>query len=115
MLQELADTIGDEAALILAEEFGGVGEYIPKVATKKHKFAKFLGMERMGILCSTYGGVYMTIPRGVNLDPLKPQIKEMLGKQSGRSIARELGCSERYVRKIANETPKAQRPMLPGL
>lgn len=115
LLQELADTIGREPALVLAEEFGGVSEYIPLKAKSNHKFAKQIGMERMSILCETYGGIWMTIPRGVNLDPKKPQIQKMLGQKSHRQIARELGVSERYVRRIANEKPQASPGMLPGL
>ncbi|MFW5499609.1 MULTISPECIES: RNA helicase [unclassified Maridesulfovibrio] len=115
LLQELADTIGREPALVLAEELGGVSEYIPQTAKPSHKLAKLLGMERMGILCETYGGMWMTIPRGVNLDPKKPQIQKMLGQKSGRDIARELGVSERYVRRVANEAPKSEQSMLPGL
>lgn len=115
LLQELADTIGREPALVLAEEFGGISEYIPQTAKANHKFAKQIGMERMSILCETYGGIWMTIPKGVNLEPKKPQIEKMLGTKSGRQIARELGVSERYVRRVANEAPKSEQGMLPGL
>ncbi|WP_319778423.1 RNA helicase [Maridesulfovibrio sp.] len=114
MLKELADTIGDEPALILAEEFGGVSEYIPLRAKPNHKFTKQIGMERMATLCETYGGIWMTIPRGVNLDPLKPQIKKMLSEMSGKEVARRLKCSERYVRKVGNEEPRTTQGMLPG-
>ncbi|CCO22209.1 hypothetical protein [Maridesulfovibrio hydrothermalis] len=115
LLQELADTIGREPALVLAEEFGGVSEYIPLNAKTDHKFAKQIGMERMDILCRTYGGIWLTIPRGMNLDPKKPQIKKLLGEKSHRQIARDLGVSERYVRLVANEQPRATQGMLPGL
>ncbi|NDV27735.1 RNA helicase [Desulfovibrio sp. JC010] len=115
MLQELAATIGREPALVLAEEIGGVSKYIPTKATASHELAKLVGVERMAVLCEVYGGVHLTIPRGVNLDPAKPQIKELLGKMSGRKIAQKLGVSERYVRKVANEAPKPQQSMLPGL
>jgi len=115
MLKELAATIGREPALVLAEEIGGVSEYIPQKAIAGHKLARLLGMERMSVLCSVYGGMHLTIPRGVNLDPKKPQIKQLLGQQSHRSIARQLGVSERYVRMVANEAPRPQQGLLPGL
>jgi len=116
VLQMLVEIIGREPALLLAENYGGVSEYIPRTATADHKIAKLIGMQGMQELCSLYGGSELTIPRGVYLDPLKPQIKEMQGKVSGKEIARKLKCSERYVRKVINEAPKvSSQSMLPGL
>ncbi len=115
LLQELADTLGREPALVLAENFGGVSDYIPQKPRADHKIAKVIGMERMAVLCEVYGGVWMTIPRGVNLDPKKPQIEKLLGEKSHRQIARDLGVSERYVRLVANSKAREVQGMLPGL
>ncbi|OEU65802.1 MAG: hypothetical protein BA863_08925 [Desulfovibrio sp. S3730MH75] len=115
LLKELADMLGRECALVLAENFGGVSEYIPQKARADHDIAKQIGMERMGVLCKVYGGESITIPRGMNLNPKKPQIKKLLGEKSHRQIARDLGVSERYVRLVANEQPKAMQGMLPGM
>jgi hypothetical protein len=101
-LREIADLIGPELALKVAEEFGGATlTYFPKRAKPSHAWAKLIGMEAWTILCNAMGGYRMFVPRGVFISPKKIQILE-LGAQglTHNQIALRVKASARYVQEV---------------
>ena len=43
---EIAETVGFDAAVVLMDNFGGIGSfYIPRVALERHKIARLIGFE----------------------------------------------------------------------
>ncbi|MBX3506863.1 MAG: hypothetical protein KF895_15390 [Parvibaculum sp.] len=65
-LRELAELIGVEAALALADAVGGTRTYFPKSVGDDHWLLKTLGSEAAAAICNRYGGNYLTLPLGPN-------------------------------------------------
>lgn len=99
-LQEIARLIGAAAAQKLAEDRGGVETYIPKYPGPNHELAKIIGLPALTILAKAYGGLTVEVPRGTFMNLKKAAIMQSQG--SRREVALKLGCSARYVRKVAN-------------
>ena len=101
-LRRIAAVIGAKEALRLVEAFGGTEDHhIPKKASPDHPFARVIEYEDLQKLCNTLGPCRLEIPRGTNLKPKKLQILEADGPS--REVARKLGVSQRYVRKVRQE------------
>jgi hypothetical protein len=70
LLAEIAEVIGREAALLLAEEFGGTEIFVPATAQKAHRLARIIGPEATEQLCryfrigmeQGFSGVRLLIP-----------------------------------------------------
>ena len=103
-LQEIADVIGDRAALRLAELYGGQERcYVPHKPQPESPWARAIGWEAFRRLCEIYGGERIDIPRNAAAQSVKSRILRLKGAGlAHRDIARELGCTERYVRMIVN-------------
>jgi len=114
-LREIAQVIGEEAALILAGEIGGVSFYVPETPKEGHWLVDLIGLDVMGELCAVYGKDYITIPQGAFLDDKKGQIKRLwnTGDHSKRQIAIKTKSTERYVRLVINGHDGPQQGTLP--
>lgn len=100
-LAEIARLIGPKLAVELGEAVGGVETYIPKHPTADHSLARVIGLDGLKALAREYGGNTIVIPRGVHRNLKKAAILGATG--SRKTVALALGCSARYVRKVANE------------
>lgn len=110
-LRRLAEIIGPAAAVKLAESFGGEEDwYIPKTATIGHPFVSVIGLDRLEALSASMGGTTIEIPRGVFRDLKKARILEATG--TNREIARGVGATQRYVRRIRNSIGDDSQPGL---
>lgn len=110
-LRRLAEVVGPAAAVKLAEAFGGEEDwYIPKTATVDHPFVGVIGLDRMEALSTAMGGTTIEIPRGVFRDLKKARILEATG--TNREIARGVGATQRYVRRIRNSISDDSQPSL---
>jgi hypothetical protein len=114
-LREIAQVIGEEAALILAGEIGGVSFYVPETPKEGHWLVDLIGLDVMGELCAVYGKDYITIPQGAFLDDKKGQIKRLwnTGDHSKRQIAIKTKSTERYVRLVINGHDGPRQGTLP--
>jgi len=103
-LLDLAELIGDAAALRLAEVYGGQDSlYVPKRPRHDHSMANVLGPDAFDTLCWHYGGERIDVPRNANAETTKTRILQMDdGTASRNEIARRLGCTARYVRMVCN-------------
>jgi hypothetical protein len=111
-LQRLARLVGPSATLALVAHFGGTEKnYIPKVLPDDHKFYVCLSPEQMLKLMNEFAGKNLEIPRLYRRGFIKQRILDAKGNNN-QTIAREVGCSARYVRKVRNGLP-APLPLFP--
>jgi hypothetical protein len=112
-LRRIAEVIGPELALRLAEHDGGLDKvYVPRSPKPSHPWAELLGADALGKLARAFGGERIDIPRGTHIALRKRRIIELATSgMSRRQIARAVGVGERYVRKVlaGGETTIATR------
>lgn len=101
----LLDAIDDDGvAITFLRTFGGQeGCHVPKEPTPEHPWVSVLGMAAFERVCAEFGGCRIAIPTASALRQLKWRVSEALMQNtaSRREIARRFGCTERYVRMIA--------------
>ncbi|WP_146010355.1 hypothetical protein [Acidimangrovimonas sediminis] len=98
----MADALGVKLVLELMQAFGGRELWIPKSAGPDHELAKVLGEEPANALCKFIGNTAIYIPHGKAGQVLRNVHElEARGLKKGQ-IARELGISQRHVRRLAN-------------
>lgn len=113
-LPELAALIGEDRARALARKHGGTPIYVPVKPCATHLLAFIVGMQAMVVLCSAFGGEYITVPNGRRAEPQKGDVLRRLeAGQSPSAIALELGITERYVRMVAARLPRMRQLTLP--
>jgi hypothetical protein len=113
-LRQLADVIGPEATLALAEVKGGISIYVPKAPFAGCQLLPIIGEQALAALCKQYGGDWLNVPLGKFIDAYKPRILDLHGRgMSKRQIALKLGCTERYVREVTNAIRGPQQMRLP--
>lgn len=102
-LRQVAEAIGAAAAVRLAERFGGVQTYIPKLPGAGHAFAPVIGVEAVRRLAEIWGGSHLELPRGCFGRLKKAEVLRLLEDGlSKRQAALKAGCTDRYVRRLAN-------------
>lgn len=100
---EIAETIGFDAAVVLMDNFGGIGSfYIPRVALERHKIAHLIGFENYKNCAKTSAASVCLFRAGVPAFK-KSLIIEADGNISNRQLCRILGVTERYVLKVKAE------------
>jgi DNA-binding NarL/FixJ family response regulator len=109
LLAELEGIIGRDAALKFTAARGGTRVYIPARVSGDHWIVKAIGAEAAFKLCAhfTFGR------RGISIDiPLLPKdiiIKGLSAKgASPRQVARQLGITERTVRRHRAAQPRGK-------
>ena len=100
-LRDIAKLIGPAKAVELGEAVGGVETYIPKHPGPDHTLVRVVGLDALKALAKEYGGQTLVIPRGVHRNLKKAAILSTTG--SRKKVAQALGCTARYVRKVAND------------
>lgn len=106
-LKRIAEVIGVQAAMLLADHFGGQ-ERCPIARNPKptHPWAQVIGIEALRELGAAFGGQELDIPRGVFSDMKKAHIARALDENpqaSRREIAQAAGVTMRYVRRVASD------------
>lgn len=106
---EIASHIGLDAAISLAEEFGGQDIYIASSPTEASKVAGIIGLEAAQKLAHVYGGETIYIPKATRF-----LIAELHANGwSGPDIARRLKISVRAVwQNLAKPDPKKELKQL---
>lgn len=100
LLAEIAALTSPEVALRLVARFGGVTCYFPKRPKPGHVLVGVIGLDAARMLAGRFGGTSPEIPVLTTRHQLKQAIVEAEGGTA--EIARDLGCSARYVRMIRN-------------
>ncbi|MEO8343372.1 MAG: Mor transcription activator family protein [Gallionella sp.] len=104
VLAEIADAIGEDAAMTIANQYGGTRLYVPKRIQVVHPLAELLGMEAAQKLASVLGGQdHFDIPQAVALKRAKRNAQIFADRAEGASVselARKNSMSERNIRAI---------------
>lgn len=102
VLGQIAEIAGDEAAIRLANRFGGDRFYVPQVATPECELTKVVGLEAAKLIVASLGYGEVRCPLGPRTweNRLHNAIAMMLDRGcSNREIAIGLGVSDRTVSK----------------
>lgn len=98
---QVARVIGSPAADKLIARFGGRRLYIPMVAAPGDLLPRSIGMRAAMAMARAFGRERILIPATCDQARRRARIFAMRANQISVSrIARELGCTERYVYKV---------------
>lgn len=107
---ELADVLGEAAAGRLCARVGGTPLFVPRTPAREKALSALLGEEGMARLCAAFGGLRVVFPNR-RREPHKPRIIRLLeAGEPPRSIALEIGVTERYVRQLARRVRRQPPP-----
>lgn len=101
LLGEIERRCGREAALRLADRFGGLRIYIPRAAGPTHRLRLALGDAVVDVLIELAGGEEIIVPRGRGLmkQMRMATIRDLAEAGKGTDeIAEAVGVTRRYVR-----------------
>jgi len=107
MLDDLAEAIGEDAALKLVEAYGGRRVYIPHQPIDNDVLTSSIGLPAAIRLSEIYGGDRLEVP---NPTPRKVRVLEL--RSDGLSvdaIARKLGCTRRRVFQVLADARARRR------
>lgn len=103
-LVDVAELIGAELALVLAEHVGGVPHYVPKEPESNHKLAKFIGLPALRQLSTVYGGDWLTVPKYAAAKYKRVKIRQLLNQgASFRETALGADATVRWVTEVARD------------
>lgn len=108
ILNELIETVGEEATLKLIRAFGGTRLYVPQSPEPNDLLASTIGHFAATRLARIYGGDRVDVP-----NPPPRRIRIMQLRATGMSvdaIARELRCTRRRVFQVLAEARGSNRP-----
>jgi len=98
-LASIGEAIGLEAALALANHFGGVRLYVPKTIGDSHAICVALGRENADRLAAWAGGGSIDVPKQA---ARRARVRDLhsLGALTISQIALETSFSERHVYRL---------------
>lgn len=107
VLDDLAEVIGEEAAILLACQFGGRRLYVPKYPAANPGIAEAIGVALAERLCEAFYRTTITIPmREANRRMVHKLSSEGLERHD---IARRLRITERQVYRLLESASPAVR------
>lgn len=100
----MAAAAGRDAAIALAEAFGGRALYVPARASKSHPIARAIGLEAARALSDLRGPGRVDVPLGPTRDSFAPRVRRYLAAgMAADAIARRVGCTRRTVFRIKSD------------
>ncbi len=109
-MQELVGAIGERAATMLAQRFGGTSLYVPRTIGEHHPIAVAVGGAAAAALSSWAGGSAVSIPKQTELRARVIALRRRA--LTIVQIARETNYSERHVYRLLREDDDARQPGL---
>lgn len=104
-MQEIAEALGVGIVFALVEHFGGTEIKVPYKFKEGHRL-EILGREQAEMLCHCFPEKKIDVPLTLDRRKLKRQVDALADRGLRRwEIARELGISQRHVRRLANREP----------
>lgn len=109
ILQEIAEDLGEEAALRFAARLGGTQIYVRRDADSE-LLRDILGPELAKWLAERYGGEIVIVPMAKAI--MRQRHRELILSLSREGlgadeIARRLGCTSRWVREVVRQAGRA--------
>lgn len=111
-IREMAETIGLRLALRVVQEFGGRDVDFPARPHDGHPIIVALGKEDGYEVCKYMSGSSMSVPLCRIPRNWRSEIVRLEAEGLSRGeIARRLGVTQRWVRKVANAPPKTHKDL----
>lgn len=105
----IAETIGVRLALKIVEVYGGVEVSFPSRPHDEHPVIVALGKDDGYAICKYMNGNTLSVPHCRPPRSARADIARMEAEgRSDREIARQLGLTQRWVRKVLNAPPSNQ-------
>lgn len=103
-VRDIAETLGLEIVIKLVEHFGGVELRIPHKLHDSHKLM-VMGIDHATQLCEYCPEDTIFVPVSLNARPNTRTVQQLEDQGLKRwEIARELGITQRHVRRLANSS-----------
>lgn len=107
VFREVIQLIGEEAAAMLAAQYGGTRLYIPATIKPEHDLCQLLGQEAARRLADEFCGMTLEVPRAV-ISHIGQRNAMILADRavgmSQRQLAIKYQLTERTIRTIINST-----------
>lgn len=104
LLARIAAAAGEEAASLVAKEWGGRVLYVPKEFRADHRMAELVGEAKAKAIFAAIGYGNVLVPMGDAAGPAKRRrvVAELLDKKHSRAeAAKAAGVHERTVYRVA--------------
>lgn len=110
-LVEIAEVIGETAALHLVDAYGGMKLHVPQRLDPAHRLVQSIGMAAAARLIERYGLEQIEVPTLHNARTRKALIASATGPT--HQVARAFGCTTRWVRMVRSiALPDPRQPDL---
>ncbi len=109
-VEEISYAVSITGIIWLVENYGGVRVFIPKTLEPAKKSFAGLSNKDIESLCAQFGGGCLDVPVATKLRRFLRNKRILQMQEDGvakRAIARDLGMTERHVRRILNSHSKA--------
>jgi hypothetical protein len=107
-LIDIAEVIGPDLALLLAQHVGGVPSYVPKDPQNDHKLAMIIGLPALKKLSAIYSGEWLEVPKYAAAKNKKIKVRQLLNEgMSFRKTALDADVTVRYVTMVAKSVRNA--------
>lgn len=111
-LIDIAEVIGPECALLLAQHVGGIASYVPKEPQNGHKLAMIIGLPALRMLSKIYGGDWLTVPKYAAGKSKKVKIRRLLKDGASlRDAALDSDATVRYVTMVNKDMRHESRQL----
>lgn len=114
-LREVAQVVGVEAAIRLAEHWPGIRLFVPQRVHIKHPIALAIGLTAAEKLAAHYGGETLTVPANTRFRRAMRNaqiLAEYRAGASGSQLARKYGLHENHVYALVAQAAASQQPDL---
>jgi Mor family transcriptional regulator len=116
LLQDIANTIGFDAAMKLVERFGGTRIYVPRPQSMawNHPLSEALGSPDAVRLAHAFQGEAVEIPLATDAQRFRRDVEIVSAYSQGatqRELAQKYRTSERNVRKILSRMAHQRTPV----
>jgi hypothetical protein len=110
-MQDIAEVLGAGIVFALIEHLGGTEIKVPYKLREGHRL-EAIGRPQALMLCEYFPERKIHIPLNLDRSRLKLQVDELEKRGlKRREVARELGITQRHVRRLANKEPPDERQL----
>lgn len=105
-LSDIAELCGTQVMWKIWQNYAGGQIYIPVKYDENHKLATILTQEEFKLLIKYFGGIKEDIATQDIQDSKKAKINALIEEGlTTTQIAKEVKCSQRWVRNVKNDVP----------
>lgn len=111
VVEELSAVLAPDVVERLLAALGGCSIYVPKRAIgEHHPIAQAVGAKDAALVCEFFGGTALDLPLPRDKSRRIVELAQTIGHRG--TIARQVGCTERWVYKVLAEHKQDSGPDL---